>query len=67
MEVKVLPSLSPPVVEDLEKQEAKIRNTKEQQNVGLVDMYEEDNFVMREFWAANACPGCSFTFLAVPV
>ena len=43
------PSLSPPPVEDLEKQEAKVRNIKEQQISGLVDLYEEDNYVMREF------------------
>lgn len=36
-------------VEDLEKEEAKIRNIKDQQNLGLVDLREEDNYVMREF------------------
>ena len=49
MDANVSTPLLPPVVEDLEKQEAKVRNTKEQQlNVGLVDLYEEDNYVMCE-------------------
>ena len=55
-------SVSLSVVQDLEKQEAKVRNTKDLQNVGgLVDLFEEDNFVMCEFWGSE----CSRVFSVI--